>query len=242
MVKSRLLVAIPAFNEAEALPLVVESLRKNPLVKSILVIDDGSHDATYRIAKDLNLHVIRHPYNMGVGAAMRTAFIYAERHDYDFVIQVDADGQHDDSSLVNFMSASASSDVIVGSRFLSKESFKVSKGRFLGMRILRFTIKYLSGVTISDSTSGYRLSNRKAIKLFAEYYPAEYLGDTVTSLIIASKYGLVVGEVPVLMHQRKGGEPSQNLLKSIFHFVRTIAILHLTWIQTVERKNMEISS
>ena len=242
MVKSRLLVAIPAFNEAEALPLVVQSLRKNPLVKSILVIDDGSHDETYRIAKDLNLHVIRHPYNMGVGAAMRTAFIYAERNNSDFVIQVDADGQHDDSSLVNFMNASTASDVIVGSRFLSKESFKVSRGRFLGMRILRFTIKYLSGVRISDSTSGFRLSNRKAIKLFAEHYPAEYLGDTVTSLIIASKYGLVVGEVPALMHQRKGGEPSQNLLKSIFHFARTIAILHLTRIQTVERKSMEISS
>lgn len=234
MTDSSLLVAIPAFNEVESLPGVLAKLKANPLVTSVLVIDDGSRDGTYEVAYSSGVNVIRHPYNMGVGAAMRTAFIYAKRSDFDFIVQIDADGQHDDSCLEDFLPLMNEFDVVVGSRFLNTNSFKVSAGRYWAMKLLRKSLRVLSGIRISDSTSGFRMSSKRAIKIFSEKYPAEYLGDTVTSLVIADRYGLRVGEVPVVMHARQGGEPSQGVLRSAFHFLRTLAVLILTRFQEID--------
>jgi glycosyltransferase involved in cell wall biosynthesis len=235
MRESNLLVAIPAFNEVESLPVVLAKLKSNPLVTSILVIDDGSRDGTYEVACASGVNVIRHPYNMGVGAAMRTAFIYAKRNNFDLIVQIDADGQHDDTCLGEFLPLMSYFDVVVGSRFLNSESFKVGAGRYWAMKLLRKSLRVLSGIKISDSTSGFRMSNKRAIKVFSEKYPAEYLGDTVTSLVIADRYGLKVGEVSVVMHARQGGEPSQSFLKSAFHFLRTLAVLILTRFQEIDR-------
>lgn len=229
-----LLVAIPAFNEADSLPNVLSRLKANSSVSSILVIDDGSRDLTYEIARASGVSVIRHPYNMGVGAAMRTAFIFAKRHKFDLVVQIDADGQHDDSCIEAFLPFMNDFDVIVGSRFLSSDSFKVSAGRYRAMKLLRRSIRILCGIKITDSTSGFRMSGKRAINLFAEKYPAEYLGDTVTSLVIADRYGLTISEVPVVMYPRQGGEPSQNFLESSFHFFRTLAVLILTRFQEID--------
>jgi len=234
MRESSLLVAIPAFNEVESLPEVLAKLKANPLVTSILVVDDGSRDGTYEVAYSSGVNVIRHPYNMGVGAAMRTAFIYAKRNNFDLIVQIDADGQHDGTCLEEFLPLMSDFDVVVGSRFLNSNSFKVGAGRYWAMKLLRKSLRVLCRIKISDSTSGFRMSNKRAIKVFSEKYPAEYLGDTVTSLVIAHRYGLRVGEVSVVMHARQGGEPSQSFLKSAFHFLRTLAVLILTRFQEID--------
>jgi glycosyltransferase involved in cell wall biosynthesis len=236
MRESSLLVAIPAFNEVESLPAVLTKLKTNPLVTSILVIDDGSRDGTYAAAYSSGVNVIRHPYNMGVGAAMRTAFIYAKRNNFDLIVQIDADGQHDDRCLEEFLPLMTDFDVVVGSRFSNSNSFRVGAGRYWAMRLLRKSLRVLCGIKISDSTSGFRMSNKRAIMVFSEKYPAEYLGDTVTSLVIAERYGLRVSEVSVVMHARQGGEPSQDFLKSAFHFFRTLAVLLLTRFQEIDHQ------
>ena len=232
MVKSRLLVAIPAFNEAEALPLVVQSLRKNPLVKSILVIDDGSHDETYRIAKDLNLHVIRHPYNMGVGAAMRTAFIYAERNNYDFVIQVDADGQHPIGHISNLITAANENgaDMVIGSRFIqASSSMSVNGLRRSTMRVLAWSASRAAKTKITDSTSGFRLIRQPLLGRFSYTFAANYLGDTYEAIIAAGRAGFKVEEISTPIRERLHGESSSSTIQSFLQTIKvcTVALLQL---------------
>lgn len=223
----KLLVAIPAFNESGSIAKVIEEVKEYIPDSTIVVIDDGSSDSTGKIAKSMGVTVLTLPFNLGVGGALRTAFKYAHRNTFTHLLQIDADGQHNPQLAKRLIQASEKSDIAIGSRFVSKEAtFQTSTLRRIAMIWLSFLTSRFCKTKLTDVSSGFRISNEKAIELFARTYPTEYLGDTVESLIIASRNGLTISEVPIEMRYRTTGAPSQNFIKSSWYLLRaTMAIL-----------------
>jgi glycosyltransferase involved in cell wall biosynthesis len=226
----RTLIVMPALNEEASVGDVVrEVYSKLPGVKC-LVVDDGSTDDTIARARAAGADVARLPFNLGVGGAMRVGFKYALNHGYDNVIQIDSDGQHDPSGVVKLLDALEVSDLAIGARFAGEGDYSVRGPRKWAMRVLSVTISWVAGVKLTDTTSGFRASGPRAVKLFAEHYPAEYLGDTIESLVIAARSGLRIQQVAVSMRPRAGGTPSQNPFKAATYLGRatmalTIALL-----------------
>jgi glycosyltransferase involved in cell wall biosynthesis len=192
----------------------------------ILVVDDGSTDRTGELAERAGATVVSLPFNVGVGGAMRTAFLYARRNGYAALVQVDADGQHDPADLDRVLDGLVDADVVVGTRFHPDSLYFVGGPRRWAMVLLSKALSRMNHGLISDPTSGFRSAGPRAIDLFAVDYPAEYLGDTVGSLSIAIRRGLVVHEVPVTMYFRQVGRPSKNALWSALYLGRaTLAII-----------------
>ena len=219
----RVLIAVPALNEAETVGRVVAEVRA-AVEADVLVVDDASSDATALAAHEAGARVLRMPFNVGVGGAMRGAFCFAQRHDYDAVVQVDADGQHDPSDIPALLDAlEQGGAVVVGSRF--DHDFATTRMRRLAMRMLAWGVRRLTGCSLTDTTSGFRAADRRAIELFARRYPAEYLGDTTESLVVASNAGLPLVEVPVRMRPRQGGRASQRRGRSALYLVRVMMAL-----------------
>ena len=226
MVASRFLVAIPAWNEAESIADVIAKVNESRPDADILVVDDGSTDATASVAAQSGAMVVSLPFNVGVGGAMRTAFLYARRHGYSGMVQVDADGQHDPADLDRLLSGLDDADIVVGTRFHPGSTYEVRGPRRWAMIMLSKAISRMNRGAISDPTSGFRSAGSRAIALFAVDYPADYLGDTVGSLAIATRRGLVIREAPVTMYFRQAGRPSKNALWSALYLGRaTLAIL-----------------
>ena len=229
------LVAIPAFNEEASIGAVLKNLQEHHPLEHIIVIDDGSKDATSEIALAAGVRVIRHSINLGVGAAMGTAFKFAARHDYDAMVQVDADGQHRPEFLSLLLAQIGSADIVIGSRFANGGKFSSTWSRRTVQRIIAATVSAYSRSHLTDVTSGFRLSGPRAIHLFAQHYPVEWLGDTVESLILASRQGLTISEVGVAMNERMGGLPSQSIFKALMYTGRIFLILVLASFRSAPR-------
>lgn len=226
MPAQRELVAIPAWNEQGSIADVVAKVREHRPQADILVVNDGSTDATATLADAAGARVVSLPFNVGVGGAMRTAFLYAHREGYDALVQVDADGQHDPADLDRVLDGLADADVVVGTRFHPESMYFVGGPRRWAMVLLSKSLSRMNKGTISDPTSGFRSAGPRAIALFAVDYPADYLGDTVGSLAIAIRNGLVIRETPVTMYFRQAGRPSKNALWSALYLGRaTLAII-----------------
>jgi glycosyltransferase involved in cell wall biosynthesis len=241
----RVLVVIPAWNEAAVLgDTIAEVLACNPGV-DLLVVDDGSGDGTAEVADAAGVLVARLPFNLGVGGAMRTGYRYAWREGYDVVVQIDADGQHDPRYLGDLVADLAVANVVIGARFAGKGSYRVRGPRRWAMRLLAKVLSRLSGATLTDVTSGFRAADRKALRVFADHYPAEYLGDTVESLVIAIRSGCVVTQRPVEMRPRTVGTASQTPLRAATYLARAVAALGLAlirrWPAATETRGKESS-
>lgn len=229
----RTLIAIPALNESESLGRVLDQLQKYHSLVDVVVIDDGSSDNTAEIAREMGVSVIQHPINLGVGAALGSAFKYAKRKGYSSVIQLDADGQHRPEFLESLLSQSSKSDIVIGSRFADGGSFQTTRIRRSVMRIIAWSVSKYTKSKLTDVTSGFRFSGPRAVELFSQHYPIEYLGDTVESLILAAKKGLVIIETPVLMNERAGGLPSQSVYKASMYTGRIFLILLLAMFRNI---------
>ena len=226
MPSRKTLIAIPAWNEAGSIAAVVASVQEHRPDADILVVNDGSTDHTAREAAGAGARVISLPFNVGVGGAMRTAFLYAQREGYQVLVQVDADGQHDPADLDRLIDGLSGCDIVVGTRFHPESQYFVGGPRRWAMVLLSTTLSWMNKRRISDPTSGFRSAGPKAIELFAIDYPADYLGDTVGSLAIAIRQGLVIHEEPVTMYFRQVGRPSKNALWSALYLGRaSLAIL-----------------
>lgn len=234
----RILVVVPAWNEQETVAATITELRQAQPDVDVLVVDDGSGDRTVQEARGAGALVCQLPYNLGVGGAMRAGYRYGLRHGYDIVVQLDADGQHDPEYLPQLLAGLDDADVVVGARFAGVGDYQVGLARGLAMRLLAGTLSRLAGTRLTDVTSGFRAVNRRALAVFASHYPAEYLGDTVESLVIAVRSGCRVKQVPVAMRERAGGTASQTSVKAILYLARTIVALGLAlvrrWPATLE--------
>lgn len=223
----RLLVVIPAWNEEAAIGETIAEVRRAVPAASVLVVDDGSTDLTAAASRAAGVRVLTLPYNLGVGGAMRAGFRYAVRNGYDVVVQVDADGQHDPNDVPLLLGALSHADIVVGARFAEAGTYVVRGPRRWAMRLLSVVLSRLTRTRLTDTTSGFRATNRRALALFAHQYPAEYLGDTVESLILAARAGLRIAQVPVNMRPRRAGTPSQPRWKATLYLVRAILALLL---------------
>jgi len=228
------LIAIPAWNEQDSIGEVITKVREHQPSADILVVDDGSTDRTAAHAASLGAVVVSLPFNVGVGGAMRTAFLFAQRHGYSALVQVDADGQHDPADLDRLLSGLESADIVVGTRFHPDSMYFVGGPRKWAMVLLSKSLSRMNRSPITDPTSGFRSAGPKAIELFATDYPAEYLGDTVGSLSIGIHNGLVISETPVTMYYRAIGRPSKNALWSALYLGRASLALVAT---VLKRKN-----
>ena len=231
----RVLVIIPAWNEQDQVGRTVHEVRSTNPAVDILVVDDGSSDATAAVARQAGAEVCRLPYNLGVGGAMRAGFRYAVSGDYDVAVQIDADGQHDPSylpELIARLDGEGSADLVIGARFAGEgEPYRVSGIRALAMKVLAWTLTRMAKTRLTDVTSGFRVANRRTLALFAAHYPAEYLGDTVESTVIAIRAGCTVTQVPVQMRERQGGQASQTPVRAAIYLSRAVVALALALVR-----------
>jgi glycosyltransferase involved in cell wall biosynthesis len=223
---ARTLVAIPALNEAATIGAVIAEVREAVPSAAVLVVDDGSTDGTAAAARAAGARVLTLPFNVGVGGAMRTAFLYAHDHGFDAVVQVDADGQHVASCIPTLVAALDDASVVVGSRF-GDGDYDVRGPRRWAMRMLASSLSRVCRTALTDTTSGFRAADARAISLFARHYPAEYLGDTVESLVIAARAGLPVREVAVQMRARQGGAASHSPVRAGLYLGRAVLALYV---------------
>lgn len=230
----KVLVAVPALNEAAALGGVLESLATVHSLRHVVVVDDGSHDATATIAREAGAQVISHAINLGVGAAMGTAFKYAAREGYDAVVQFDGDGQHRPEHIAELVDALGDgTDIVIGTRFgKGSDSYNSSAARRGVQRIIAGVASAFARTRLTDATSGFRIAGPRALRVFAEHYPVEWLGDTVESIIVASRHGLKIAEIPVGMNVRSGGAPSQSVFRATLYTGRILFILGLATIRS----------
>lgn len=233
------LVVIPAWNEEGSVGSVVEEVRAALPGVDVVVVDDGSTDGTRAAALGAGALVLSLPLNLGVGGAMRTGYRYAVRHGYDVVVQVDADGQHDPGQVPQLLAAvAAGADVVVGARFAGTGDYAVRGPRRWAMRLLAVWLTRIVHAPLTDVTSGFRAVGGRAVALFARHYPAEYLGDTVQTLVIAARAGCRVVQVPVAMRARTQGTPSQSPWRAALYLLRAILAVLLatgrTWPATTE--------
>lgn len=235
MTARRTLVAIPAWNEEGSIASVIAKVREHRPDADILVVSDGSTDRTAELARCAGAAVVVLPFNVGVGGAMRTAFLYAARGGYGAMVQVDADGQHEPAELDALVAGLDSADIVVGNRFHPGSTYDVKGPRRWAMRLLSRAMSAMAKSQITDTTSGFRSAGPRAIDLFAVDYPAEYLGDTVGSLAIAIRHGLTVHEAPVTMYFREHGRPSKNAVWSTLYLGRATLALMVTYLQGGKR-------
>lgn len=223
------LAIVPALNEEATVAAVVQAIRTD-LGADVLVVDDGSRDLTAEKALAAGAVVVRHPFNLGVGAALRTGFRYADERGYAVAIQVDADGQHVSTEAHTLLElvGTGQADVAVGSRFADGSgAYGVGRMRRFSMRVLSRIVSRRLGTPITDTTSGFRAFGRPAIEHFAVAYPTAYLSDTVEALLLTKDWGLRVVEVPVAMRERMGGQASNNAVRSVYHLARLTLVIVL---------------
>lgn len=227
----RVLIIVPAWNEAASIADVINEIRGELPGVDVLVVDDGSADATSAVAAKAGALVATLPYNLGVGGAMRTGYRYARDQGYDVAIQIDADGQHDPRYVPKLVDALAEVDLVIGSRFAGEGEYRVRGPRRWAMTMLSRVLSWVAGTRLTDTTSGFKAVNRPLIELFARWYPAEYLGDTIEALVRAARSGFRIGQVPVAMRSRMAGNPSASPFKATLYLLRAFMVLLLALIR-----------
>jgi glycosyltransferase involved in cell wall biosynthesis len=220
---SSYLAVVPAYNEVATVADVIRSMREHAPGFDLIVVDDGSTDGTAEVAKAAGARVLRHPFNLGIGGAVQSGFSFALDNGYDYVVQVDADGQHDPSEihrLIQAMESDPRIDMVCGSRFLIDGHYPAPISRRTGIHLFAFILSRIVGQRVSDPTSGFRLCNRRAIELFARDYPHDY--PEVEAVLMLHFHSLRMHEVPVRMFQRGGGVSSISSGKSIYYMIKVL--------------------
>jgi glycosyltransferase involved in cell wall biosynthesis len=198
LVSARVLIVVPARNEAHNLPAVLSELRRVRSGDDVLVVDDGSLDGTSAVARDMGLRVLALPFHLGYGAAVQTGVKYGLRRGYDVVVTFDGDGQHDPEDIASLVAGAASADLVLGSRFLAPESYRGSPLRRLGRGLFSLLARVLTGLSLTDPTSGLKALGPRGQALFAlSRFPDRF--PDADALVLARRARLVVAERPARM-------------------------------------------
>ncbi|MDA8105522.1 MAG: glycosyltransferase family 2 protein [Nitrospiraceae bacterium] len=221
------LVIMPAFNEEKTIGHVIAEAQKNIPFCDILVINDGSEDGTKTIAASGNAAVVSHPFNLGYGAALQTGFRFAVKKGYDFVITMDADGQHVASSVQSLVAVMEEheADVVIGSRFIGT-GYRMSPVRKLGIALFSMVARGYTGINITDPTSGFQLINKKAFSYLAkgDNYPLDYPDVNIIMSLYKKNFKIV--EAPVAMKENSSGKSMHNGLRPALYVIKmSLAII-----------------
>jgi len=219
----KLLVIIPAYNEEGSVGIVIGDVKRYLPQVEVLVVNDGSTDHTSEKARNSGATVLDLPFNLGIGGAMQAGYIYANEKGYDIAIQVDGDGQHDPKEIGKLLKALEEKqlDMAIGSRFIDDSTeYIASVMRRVGITFLSKVISMIAGQKITDPTSGFRATNRKAIELFALDYPQDY--PEPEAVVLVHQCGLRMEEVPVRMSERYAGESSITKTRSIYYMAKVL--------------------
>lgn len=228
----RTLVFIPAWNEQASIAGVVADVREHIAGADILVVDDGSTDATTARARELGVLVATLPFNQGLGAALQTGYLYALREGYDFCAHLDSDGQHPAADVARLLAEVEAdrADLVLGSRYrdpdaaeAGSDDYKPTFSRRVGSGLFRFFLTLATRQRFTDTTSGMRAANRRVMRLFSENYSPDFA--EIESLQLAVREGLRVEEVPVRMLERTGGSSFLTPLRSAFFIFKSIVVL-----------------
>jgi len=217
------LAVVPAYNESETIADVVRELNDTAPDFDVLVVDDGSTDATASIAHGAGARVLRLPFNLGIGGAVQSGFVFALENGYERMVQVDGDGQHlaaEIPTLRKVMDDDPRIDMVCGSRFLTDNGYPAPISRRTGIHIFAFLLSRIVGQRVSDPTSGFRLYNRRGIALFARDYPHDY--PEVEAVLMVHHHQLRMQEIPVQMLERGGGVSSIRSGKSAYYMVKVL--------------------
>lgn len=232
----RKLIIIPAFNEQDNIDTVFSKLKLYASDYDYIVINDASTDKTYEECRKNNCNVIDLAINLGIGGAVQTGFKYAVDNGYDIAVQIDGDGQHNPEYLEKIIQPIIrnEADVVIGSRFISNEGFQSSFLRRIGINIINFVLFLVTKQKFTDCTSGFRAYNKEALRLLGKHYPKDY--PEPESLVMLSKLGFKIIEVPVVMNERTAGQSSIRSFKIIYYMLRVcLSIL----IDALKYKNRE---
>ncbi len=216
----RILVIVRALNEGDVVGQVVRGVRRALPDADVLVVDDGSTDATAAHARDAGARVVSLPFNLGMGGAVQTGYRLARDEGYDVALQMDGDGQHPAAAAVRVVETllAGGADMVVGSRFAGAGGYRSSLLRRGGIRVVSRVLSAVAGCTITDATSGLRAVRAPAVALFAERYPHDYV--ELESLLLVLSRGLRVAEVPVRMEPRRAGRSTITPARSAAYGVR----------------------
>jgi glycosyltransferase involved in cell wall biosynthesis len=219
---------VPGYNEEGSIGAVIDEIRAADPEIEIVVVDDGSRDRTADAARAKGARVLELPFNLGIGGAVQTGYRYAHEHGFDLALRVDGDGQHDPAQFLVLAGPvlSGHADIAVGSRFIGRKGYRSSRSRRFAIRILSWTVTVLVGGRVTDPTSGFQVANRRAIALFAAYYPHDY--PEVEATVLAAKAGLRRAEVPVEMRERSAGRSSIGAVRSVYYMVKVMLAVFVT--------------
>ena len=231
---SRVLVIVPALNEADSLPGTLDALRAAAPSADVLVVDDGSRDATGAVARSRGVAVVRHAFNLGVGAALQTGFRYAVERDYAVAVQFDADGQHDPNDLAAVVApvAEGRCDVSIGSRYVTATGYRAPVARRAGMLLFAGLVRLAVRQRITDTTSGYRAYGRAVMEVCQHDFPRDF--PDAPLLIMLARRGFRLLEVPARMHERHAGKSFYTLGKKLYYPYKNLLASLMAWLQRRE--------
>ncbi len=216
---------VPAYNEEASIGHVIDEIRAFDPGFEIVVIDDGSRDRTSAAARATGAHVLTLPFNLGIGGAVQTGFLFAYEQGFELAVRCDGDGQHDPQQLPAVIGPvlAGEVDICIGSRFAGEGGYRSSRTRRVGIRVLAWAVSRIVGQKVTDTTSGFQALNRDVIRLFAADYPHDY--PEVEATVMVHKHRLRLREVPVTMRERHSGTSSITALRSIYYMVKVLLSL-----------------
>lgn len=223
--RSDTLVIIPAYNEENSIAHVIRAIHQHVPDADIVVVNDGSRDRTAEVAAQAGAIVLNMPFNVGIGGGMQTGYLYAHKNGYQYAVQIDADGQHDPADLPRLLkhAKEGGGDMILGSRYVARTQYKSTFMRRVGMIFFSGLVTWFAGQPVKDTTSGYRVVNKKLIDLFSHYYPADY--PEVEAIVYLKRQGYTLLEVPTEMRERQAGSSSITPLKSVYYMIKVALAL-----------------
>jgi glycosyltransferase involved in cell wall biosynthesis len=223
----KVLVIIPAYNEADSIGGVVSRVRTSAPEADVVVIDDGSTDATAAIAQEAGALVVSLPHNLGIGGAVQTGYIFAAEMGYDVAVQVDGDGQHDAAEIAEIVAPllAGQADIVIGSRYIEDRGYITPFLRRMGIFVLASIVSLIIRQRVTDTTSGFRAVNRRVIEFCAREYPRDY--PEPESVVLLRRAGFRVLEIPVTMNPRYGGKSSITPILSFYYMVKVLLAIFI---------------